>query len=172
MNSTYCLRTWSIVFVFLAALVVTSCGGSTESPTTPSPTPQPAPTPTPAPAPNRTGRVDVSVDPNPVPFSGQPITDAPTCANTANTWFYDQVLKETGGADVTITGRIDKFDGRVVNTRNDLNIAISANGSATLKSRWCSAQPTAHTAQTTFSGKDASGNTFNVDGPTVQLQSR
>jgi len=116
--------------------------------------------------------VEVAINPNPVAFSGQPITDTPSCANVPNTWFYDQVLTETGGADVAITGRIDKFDGRVVNTRNDLNIPIAARGSATLKSRWCSAQPTAHAAQTSFSGRDASGNTFNLDGPTVQLQSR
>jgi len=116
--------------------------------------------------------VAVTVNPNPVPFSGRPITDASSCANSPNTWFYDQVLTETGGADVTITGRVDTFDGRVVNTRNDLNIAIPARGSATLQSRWCSAQPTAHTAQTSFSGRDASGNTFNVDGPTVRLLAR
>ena len=155
MPATNFLRKWSIVFLFLAPLVTTSCG-SIETPTQPTPT----------------GSVQVAVNPNPVPFSGQPITDASSCANSPNTWFYDQVLTETGGADVTITGRVDTFDGRVASTRNDLNIAIPARGSATLRSRWCSAQPTAHTAQTSFSGRDASGHTFNVDGPTVQLQSR
>jgi hypothetical protein len=114
--------------------------------------------------------VEVAINPNPVPFSGQPITDAPSCAGSPNTWFYDQVLTETGGANVTITGRIDRFDGRVVNDRNDVNIDIAARGSTTLRSRWCSAQASAHTAQTTFSGRDASGNTFSVEGPTVQLQ--
>jgi hypothetical protein len=174
MKSTTFLRTWSIVFVFLAVLVTTSCGGGIESPTEPTPVTPPVtqPTPPPAPAPNPTGRVEVAINPNPVPFSGQPITDAPSCANSPNTWFYEQVLTETGGADVTITGRIDKFDGRVVNTRDDLSIAIGARGSTTLRSRWCSSQPVAHTAQTTFSGRDASGNTLTVDGPTVQLQSR
>jgi hypothetical protein len=167
MKSTTFLRTWSIVFVFLAALVATSCG-SIETPTQPTPNPQPTPTPTPTP----TGRVQVAINPSPVPFSGQPITDAPSCANSPNTWFYDQVLTETGGADVTITGRVDSFDGRVVNTRDDLNITISARGSVTLRSRWCSAQSTAHTAQTSFSGRDAGGQTFNVEGPTVQLQAR
>ena len=172
MKSTPFLRTWFVVLMLLAGLAVTSCGGSVESPTEPTPTPSPTPTPTPTPTPNPTGRVEVAINPNPVPFSGQPITDAASCVNSPNTWFYDQVLTETGGADVTITGRVDTFDGRVVNDRDDLNITISARGSVTLRSRWCSAQPTAHTAQTSFTGRDASGNTVSVDGPTAQLQAR
>ena len=177
MKSTKLLRTWSIAFACFAALMATACGSTEPAPTSPTPVTQPTPTPTPTPPPPppstpKTGRIEIEIKPNPVPFSGQPITDASSCANSPNTWFYEQILKETGGAEVTITGRVDKFDGRVVNTRNDLDIKVPANGSTTLNSRWCSAQAVAHTAQTSFSGKDASGNSINVDGPTVQLQSR
>jgi hypothetical protein len=45
--------------------------------------------------------VQVTVSPNPVPFSGQAITDIASCATRPNTWFYDQVLRETGGVAVT-----------------------------------------------------------------------
>ena len=53
----------------------------------------------------------MTISPNPVPFSGQPITDIATCATRPNTWFYDQILKETGGVAVTVTRRVDTFDG-------------------------------------------------------------
>src|SRR5207237_3020071 len=53
MPATNFLRKWSIVFLFLAPLVTTSCG-SIETPTQPTPNPQPTPTPTPAPTPTPT----------------------------------------------------------------------------------------------------------------------
>src|SRR5262245_33386313 len=59
----------------------------------PSPTPAPAPSPSPAPSP-AVGRVEVVINPNPVPFSGQAITDVASCSTRPNTWFYDQVLRE------------------------------------------------------------------------------
>lgn len=175
MKSTNPLRTWCIVFACLAALMATACGSTEPTPTEPTPVSQPTPTPPPppppSPTPQATGKLEIEIRPNPVPFSGQPITDTPACANSRNTWFYEQILKETGGSELTITGRVDKFDGRVVNTRNDLTIKVPARGSTTLTSRWCSAQAVAHTAQTSFTGKDASGNSINVDGPTVELRS-
>jgi hypothetical protein len=115
--------------------------------------------------------VEVTINPNPVPFSGQPITDAAGCAGSKNTWFYEQVARETGGAAVTFTSRIDKFDGRVVNNTTNLSLVVPANGSLTIKSRWCSSQAVAHTAQTSFSGTDANGHSITVDAPTVNLQS-
>jgi hypothetical protein len=115
--------------------------------------------------------VQVTATPNPVPFSGQPITDAASCAGSRNTWFYQQNLKEDGGAGVTFTSRIDKFDQRVVNTVTNLSLAIPAMGAMTIPSRWCSAQAVAHTAQSSFSGTDANGHTITVDGPVVELKS-
>jgi hypothetical protein len=139
---------------------------------TPSPTPAPAPTPTPTPPPtSATGRVEVTINPNPVPFSGQPITDVASCRDRANTWFYDQVLREVGGVGVTVTERVDSFDGAVT-TRSNPSLQIAARGSTTLRTRWCSASAAAHTAQTTFSGTDANGQRWSLAGPTVRLQAR
>jgi hypothetical protein len=161
-------------FAFVCGVAFLSATCSNSSPTgptaTPTATPAPAPTPTPTPPPPAaTGRVEVSVVPNPVPFSGQPITDAASCANSKNTWFYDQVLRETGGADVTLRTRVDRFDGSAVNNLTDLSIVVPANGSVTLKSRWCSATAVEHTAQTSFTGADAHGNSVTVTGAVVAL---
>ena len=161
------------VLVCGVALLSAMCS-SDSSPTgptaTPVATPTPTPTPTPPPpAPAANGRVEVSVVPSPVPFSGQPITDAASCANSKNTWFYDQVLRETGGAEVTLRTRVDRFDGAAVNNLTGLSIVVPANGSVTLKSRWCSVTAAEHTAQTTFTGADVHGNSLTVTGPVVPL---
>jgi hypothetical protein len=155
-----------------AVLAVAACSGisKTSSPTAPSETVTTPAAPAQAPAP-ATGKIEVLVNPNPVPFSGRPITDAAGCAGSKNTWFYEQVLKETGGAAVTFTSRIDKFDQRVVNNVTNANLVVPANGSLTIQSRWCSAQGVAHTAQTTFSGTDANGHTVSADGPVANLRS-
>lgn len=148
------------------------------SPTpSPSPRPGPTPTPTPVPAPNQPapvgakGTVQVTVSPNPVPFSGQPITDIASCATRPNTWFYDQVLKETGGAAVTVTRRVDTFDGAAGSATNP-NLRIAANGTTSVRTRWCSVSASAHTAQSTFSGTDANGNSWTVTGPLVRLSAK
>jgi hypothetical protein len=113
----------------------------------------------------------VTINPNPVPFSGQPITDIASCRDRANTWFYDQVLREVGGAAITVTERVDSFDG-VVTSRTNPSLQIAARGSTTLRTRWCSSSAAAHTAQTTFSGTDAGGRAWTLAGPTVRLAAR
>jgi hypothetical protein len=138
-------------------------GGSTVQPA-PAPA-TPAPT---APSTSATGKVEVTITPNPVPFSGQPITDIASCRDRPNTWFYDQVLREVGGAAVTITERVDTFDGAVA-SRTSPSLRIAAKGSTTIRTRWCSSSAAAHTAQTTFRGTDANGRTWSVTGPTVRL---
>jgi len=183
------MRAWILVaFLCIAAFVAINCG-STE-PTSPSPvttggvptqstnpgtpTPTPAPTPTPSPGPSTgsgTGAVQVTVSPNPVPFSGQAITDIASCATRPNTWFYDQVLRETGGVAVTITRRVDSFDGAAGSATNP-NLRIAANGSTTIRTRWCSVSSSAHTAQSTFGGTDANGKTWSVTGSLVRLQAK
>jgi hypothetical protein len=182
------MRAWILVAaLFIAAFVATNCGSV--EPTSPSPvtasgvpsrssnpagTPTPTPTPTPSPSPSTgggTGAVQVTVSPNPVPFSGQAITDIASCANRPNTWFYDQVLRETGGVAVTITRRVDTFDGAAGSATNP-NLRIAANGSTTIRTRWCSVSSSAHTAQSTFSGTDANGKSWSVTGPLVRLQAK
>jgi hypothetical protein len=115
--------------------------------------------------------VEVTINPNPVPFSGQPITDVASCRDRPNTWFYDQVLREVGGVAVTVTERVDTFDGAVT-SRSNPSLQIRANGSTTLRTRWCSSSAAAHTAQTTFSGTDANGRSWSLAGPTVRLLAR
>jgi hypothetical protein len=88
-----------------------------------------------------------------------------------NTWFYEQVLRETGGVAITITERVDSFDG-VVTSRSNPGLRIAANGSTTIRTRWCSATGTAHTAQTNFAGTDANGRSFSVTGTTVRLSAK
>jgi hypothetical protein len=117
------------------------------------------------------GNVQVTVSPNPVPFSGQPVTGVASCATRPNTWFYDQVLRETGGAAVTITRRVDSFDGAAGSATNP-NLRIAANGTTTIPTRWCSVAATAHTAQSSFSGTDANGNPWSVTGPLVRLAAK
>jgi hypothetical protein len=155
------------VVACVATMASISCSGGDSSPTAPSAPTTPASTP----APNAKGSVQVTVRPNPVPFSGQPIPAVASCANLKNTWFYDQILQETGGVAVTFTSRIDKFDGRVVNSLSGLSLAVPASGSLTINSRWCSSQAVAHTAQTTFTGTDARGNAITVEGAVANLRS-
>jgi hypothetical protein len=115
--------------------------------------------------------VQATITPNPVPFSGQPITEVASCRDRPNTWFYDQVLRETGGVAVTITERVDSFDGAVTG-RSNPNLRIAASGSTTIRTRWCSSSASGHTAQTTFSGTDANGRSWSVTGPVVRLSAR
>jgi len=156
----------------LIAFVAVGCGSESSpstAPTTPSPVVTPAPTPTPTPA---RGRVEMSVVPNPVPYSGDRIADVPGCVTSQNTWFYDQILTETGGSTVTFTQRIDLFDNSRTNDRSDLNIELPANGSITLRTRWCSATSVEHTAESRFSGKDAAGNEISVTSGVVRLMKK
>ena len=148
------------------ALICATCKDAS-SPTGPTTTtPPPATTPLPA----NTGSVKVEAQPNPVPFSGVPVTDAgPGCNGLKNTWYYDQVFTESGGSEVTFKNRTDTFDGFVVNEISGLNIVVQANGTLTLHTRWCSGNPTDHTARSSFTGTDATGKIVTVTGPTVKL---
>ena len=155
------------------ALAASAC--SNGSPTSPDPTTTtpptaggPPPPSSPSPSPSPTGAITVQVNPNPVPHSGAPITDAAGCVNVRFTWFYDQVISETGGSTVTLTNRIDLFDERETNNRA-VNIVVPANGRTTVQTRWCSSNRAAHTAQTRWTGTDASGRSISVLGPRVTL---
>ena len=116
--------------------------------------------------------MDATVNPNPVPFSGVPITDSPGCARSPNTWFYNQYFTETAGVAVTFTSRIDTFDSRIVNNQTGTQTQLGAGKQIIIPSRWCSAQAVHHTAQTTLIGNDANGHTIKVDGPVVDMQSK
>jgi hypothetical protein len=154
------------------ALVASAC--SNGSPTSPDPTTTTPPTasgpppPTSSPSPSPAGAITVQINPNPVPHSGAAITDAAGCAGVRFTWFYDQIISETGGSTVTLTNRIDLFDDRETNNRT-VNVVVPANGSTTVHTRWCSSNRAAHSAQTRWTGTDASGRSVSVLGPRVTL---
>jgi hypothetical protein len=112
--------------------------------------------------------VEVSIRPNPVPWSSQPIEG---CA-LANTWQYDQMLMNSGGSRLTISDRVDSFDGVQVSTRSGLGIVLAPGAQTSIHTRWCSANATEHRAQTTFSGSDDAGNRITAAGPTVRLAPR
>ena len=163
------------LMVMAAVLVVAGSACSDGSPTSPDPvqsTPPTASGPTPPtntpPANNPVGALTIQINPNPVPHSGARIPDTPGCANVPHTWFYDQVLSETGGSAITLTNRIDLFDDRETNNRS-VNIVVPANGSTTVPTRWCSSNRAAHSSQTRWTGTDAAGRTVTVLGPRVIL---
>jgi hypothetical protein len=172
------MRTWTLaVVVFVAGILAINCGSVEPTSTSPSSlpvgsSPSRSNNPGTAPAPGTgTGAVQVTVSQNPVPFSGQSFPDLPSCATRSNTWFYDQVLKETGGIAVTVTRRVDTFDGAATAPTNP-NLRIAANGTTSIRTRWCSVSAAAHTAQSTFSGTDANGRAWRVTGPLVRLSAR
>jgi hypothetical protein len=152
-------RLWSVAWLCLPAVISSACGNSL---TAPSENGSPPP-------PNR-GSVHVSVNPNPVPYSGAPVTDTPECSDLKHTWFYDQIFEETAGVAVTFTGRVDSFDGFVVNDLSGLSIVVPARGALTLHARWCSGNPINHTALSTFTGVDERGGVVSVTTPTIHLQ--
>jgi hypothetical protein len=170
MKSINPFRAWSVVVLLLAALVAAACGSIEPSPTSPSPTPAPGPSTTPAPA---GGRLQVVVNPNPVPFSGQPITDSAGCANVPNTWFYDQVLTNTGGNTINVSDRADFFNDREVSKRSALGIVLSPGASTTIKTRWCTSQSGTQTAQTNWGATDTTtGTVLTITGPRVTLRAK
>jgi hypothetical protein len=153
-----------VVFVAAALLAGTACSSSS-NPAGPSDSNGNPPNS----SVGRTGNISVTVNPNPVPFDGKPITDVAGCAQRNNTWYYELTLKESGGAPVTFTSQIDAFDGFVVNNLTGIKVQVPANGEVKLNPRWCSATSSQHTSQHTFSGTDSNGNSINLQTPVINL---
>jgi hypothetical protein len=65
--------------------------------------------------------------------------------------------------------RTCRFLRRAVTARSNPGLRIPANGSTTIRTRWCSSSSAAHTAQTNFNGTDANGRVWSVTGTTVRL---
>jgi hypothetical protein len=159
-----------LMFVCSVAFAAAMCSDSPTAPTPTSSEPPPTASTPPPTTPTGPGNVELTARPNPVPFSGQPVTDAgPGCTNVKNTWFYEQEFKEVGGSEVTFRSRVDTFDGFIVNDLSGLNIVVPANGTLVLRSRWCSQTAAEHSARSRFTGTDARGNPISVTGPTVRL---
>ena len=159
-STSYC-----VVFLAAAALGMSSACSSSSNPAGPSSTNNNNANS----SVGRTGNISVTVNPNPVPFDGKPITDVAGCERRNNTWYYELTLKESGGAPVTFTSQIDAFDGFVVNNLTGVKVQVPANGEITLRPRWCSATSAKHTAQHTWSGTDSNGNSINLQTPVINL---
>jgi hypothetical protein len=112
--------------------------------------------------------LQVTISPNPVPWSSQPI---PNCTLT-NTWTYTQIMDNVGSAEITLSDRTDYMDGAVLSTKSGLGIVIPAGSKTTLTTRFCSANPVEHHTRTDFTGTDSRNNRINYKGPEVVLSKR
>jgi hypothetical protein len=152
-----------VAFICAGALIASGCGGDTDViPTAPSQTPT-APT-----EPGGPGALSVSISPNPVPWSDDPVANC----SLANRWHYEQTLRNTGGTTLTISDRADFFDGVQVSTRSGLGIVLAPGQDTSITTSWCSANNIEHRAQTNFSGSDEGGNRVTFTGTIVRLQPR
>jgi hypothetical protein len=165
-STTYC-----VVFLLAGFLSVSGCSSSSNpaGPSDNTSNNNNNNTPPPNSTTGRTGSISVTVNPNPVPFDGKPITDVAGCARRNNTWRYELTLKESGGAPVTFTSQIDALDGFVVNNLTGVKVTVPANGETKLNPRWCSSTSGKHTSQHTFSGTDSNGNSINLQTPLINL---
>jgi hypothetical protein len=110
----------------------------------------------------------VTINPNPVPYSNPPVSSC----SLANTWQYTQVLKNTGGATITISDRENFFDGVSVSKQSGLGVVLAPGGATSISTHWCSANNIEHRAATNFTGSDTANNRINFAGPTVRLMAK
>jgi hypothetical protein len=162
-NWSKLLRFCGIAFTCVAALIGWGCAGSDSSPTAPSSTVTTASS-----EPGGPAGLSVSITPNPVPWSG----DAASSCTLANRWHYEQVLTNIGSTTVTVSERVDFFDGAEARRRNDLGIVLAPGAETRIATEWCSSNNIEHRVQTNFSGSDDSGNQISVTGTSVRLQPR
>jgi hypothetical protein len=155
------LRFCGGAFTCVAALVVAGCAGSETSPTAPSST-----GPTAISEPAGPGALSVAISPNPVPWSG----DVVSSCNLANRWRYEQLLTNIGSTTVTVSERVDFFDGAEVRRLSNLGIVRAPGTDTRISTEWCSSNNIEHRAHTNFRGSDDSGNHLTVTGTTARLQ--
>jgi len=110
----------------------------------------------------------LKVEPNPVPFSGQPVPLA-SCAALAQTWYYTTTIHSRTGNAFRIVERENYFDG-YLSSRASANIDVPGQQNVDVNSRWCSGYGKAHTAQHRFKAVGADGRVIILNGPIVQLQ--
>lgn len=116
------------------------------------------------------GAIAVTVSANPVLFSGAPSS---LCSGNLNTWYYNQVIRETSGVGVTIQRRTSTFNGTVVSDVSS-NYVIAANGTLNFgTTTWCATgSDQSITVATTWYGVDARGRSWTYVGPSVILLAR
>lgn len=114
--------------------------------------------------------VTATVVPNPVPFSGSPISH-PRCVNSRNTWAYLVTLTETAGVAARFDRVVDRFNAVIANDLQQ-TYHVSARGSTNIQYSWCSDASPPHLVETTLSGVDANGNSISTTVPPVTLLGR
>jgi len=154
---------WSFMIAVLGLVLAVGCGGSNSavlgSPERPFDKPI----------------LTVTVSPNPVPYSGQPI-DTAVCAGKPYTWFFNEVFTESGGILVKLTS-VTQHTGPnagvpfplVAPASNPNAYTVPANGSLTIPWPTCLLDSTGTTIQHTFAGTDFNNLPVTVDGPLVVL---
>jgi len=78
---------------------------------------------------------------------------------------WRQLLKNDGGSPVTMSQRLNFFDGSQVSSASD-NVTLSPGETYDRTTRWCSALPGDHTFRTDW----VTSTGTRLTGPTVQLQ--
>ena len=117
-------------------------------------------------------RMHVKIDPNQddgVPHDGKPV-GIYSCRDNRYTWYYKQFVTTDTGIGVRIKSRRNFFDGRFVSENKD-NFKVDGNSAVTLNTRWCSAIPKPHYAQTQYIGEDENNDQITFYGPFVALLS-
>jgi len=141
--------------------------GSGPTPWPPGAPPMAAPgVPVPTP-PDTHRRMHVKIDPADAPYSGTPVGTF-SCRDNPHTWYYDQHVINDSGLGITFSERENFFDGRFV-SKNGETIRVEPNRSVILRTRWCSAYPKPHYAQTRFKGKFDDDEAVTFSGPWVRL---
>jgi hypothetical protein len=104
-----------------------------------------------------------------VPWSGTPIS-TPICTGVNNTWFFSQVLTETGGVAVSLMLVKNFIDNSSTSSDAPSSIRVPAGGSFNLGTRqFCFPAGIQHTIQSTFIGTDANGRPVSFTAPVVTL---
>ena len=133
----------------------------------PGPPPLAAPgVPVPTP-PSTHPRVSIKIDPEPVRYSGKPITDVASCRILPHTWYYDVYVHGETGVKVNFSERENFFDGRF--TSRSGGFELGPNGTVILHVRWCSGYPRFHYTQHRLKGKDEYGEPVTINTPWIRL---
>jgi hypothetical protein len=109
------------------------------------------------------------VSPNPVPYSGQPVSGC--SSSSPHTWTYTQVLRNVGGTRFTLTRRANYFDGTKISEPSQ-SITIEPGQSHNVATNWCSSRNEEHTARTDWFGEDTAGNKVDLTGPNITLSAK
>ena len=107
--------------------------------------------------------------PNPVSWSDAPVSGCGS--DRPNHWFWDQILKNTGGTRITLTERVNYQDGTLFSRSGD-SITIEPGASFTRATSVCLATNTDHTFRTDWTGSDTAGNRIAATGPNVTLKKK